>query len=73
MTEWLSGLALNIDYTYSDIIKLAIDMGSIDENPTDKLQQHMQERSVNYVKYHGLTEKALQDAHQGLLQRGGRR
>ena len=37
MSEWLSGLALNIEYYYDDIVKLAIEMGSIDENPSDKL------------------------------------
>ena len=34
MSEWLSGLALDLEYYYSDIIKLAIKMGSIDENPS---------------------------------------
>ena len=38
MSEWLSGLALDLEYYYSDIIKLAIKMGSIDENPSEKLQ-----------------------------------
>jgi len=37
MSEWLSGLALDIEYYYDDIVKLAIEMGSIDENPSDKL------------------------------------
>ena len=31
MAEWLSGLALNIEYMNDDILKLAIEMGSIDE------------------------------------------
>ena len=38
ISEWLSGLALDLEYYYSDIIKLAIKMGSIDENPSKKLQ-----------------------------------
>ena len=38
MSEWLSGLALDLEYYYSDIIKLAIKMGSIDENPSEKMQ-----------------------------------
>ena len=38
ISEWLSGLALDLEYYYSDIIKLAIKMGSIDENPSEKLQ-----------------------------------
>lgn len=38
MTEWLQGLALNIAYMYDEIIELAIAMGSIDDNPTEKLE-----------------------------------
>jgi hypothetical protein len=39
MTEWLSGLALNIPFYYEDIIKLAIEMGSLDANASDKLKE----------------------------------
>tara|TARA_R100001086_G_C11679102_1_gene215184 strand:+ start:95 stop:475 length:381 start_codon:yes stop_codon:yes gene_type:complete len=39
IAEWLSGLALNIEYYYQDIVQLAIDMGSIDSNPSDELQE----------------------------------
>tara|TARA_A100001201_G_C4020009_1_gene180293 strand:+ start:206 stop:568 length:363 start_codon:yes stop_codon:yes gene_type:complete len=38
MTEWLQGLALNIEYWNDNIVPLAIKMGSIDENPNEKLQ-----------------------------------
>ena len=38
MTNWLQGLALNIEYWNDDIVPLAIKMGSIDENPSEKLQ-----------------------------------
>ena len=38
MTEWLQGLALNIEYWNDNIVPLAIKMGSIDENPSEKLQ-----------------------------------
>jgi len=38
MTEWLQGLALNIEYMNGAIIPLAVKMGSIDENPSEKLQ-----------------------------------
>jgi len=38
MTEWLQGLALDIPYMYGEIIDLAIAMGSIDDNPTEKLE-----------------------------------
>ena len=38
MTDWLQGLALNIEYWNSEIVPLAIKMGSIDENPSEKLQ-----------------------------------
>ena len=38
MTDWLQGLALNIEYWNDAIIDLAIRLGSIDENPSEKLQ-----------------------------------
>jgi len=49
LTEWLSGLALNIDYTYYNIIQLAIEMGSIDENPSDKLQEKVCNNYFNFM------------------------
>ena len=39
IAEWLSGLALNIEYYNQDIVQLALDMGSINSNPSDKLQE----------------------------------
>ena len=38
MIEWLQGLALDIEYWNYNIVPLAIKMGSIDENPSEKLQ-----------------------------------
>ena len=38
MTDWLAGLAINIECYYGDIIKLAIKMGSIDENASEKIK-----------------------------------
>ena len=43
MSEWLSGLALDIEYYYDDIVNLAIKMGSIDPNPNDKLRNKVQQ------------------------------
>jgi len=43
IAEWLSGLALNIEYYYDDIVKLAIKMGSIDPNPSDKLRSKVEQ------------------------------
>ena len=43
ISEWLSGLALDIEYYYDDIVKLAIKMGSIDENPNDKLRSKVEQ------------------------------
>ena len=37
LAEWLSGMALPIATYNSEIIDLAIEMGSIDENPSDNL------------------------------------
>ena len=49
MSEWLSGLALNIEYQYDDIVKLAVKMGSIEENPSDKLQARVQDNYWNFM------------------------
>ena len=38
LIDWLQGLAIHIPYYYEDIIELAVDMGSIDENPSDKIE-----------------------------------
>jgi len=37
VAEWLSGLALNIDCYYCDIVEMAVRFGSIDPNPTEKM------------------------------------
>jgi len=49
MAEWLSGLALDIEYYYDDIVKLAIKMGSIEENPSEKLQARVKENYWNFM------------------------
>ena len=43
IAEWLSGLALDIEYYYDDIVKLAVKMGSIDPNPNDKLRSKVEQ------------------------------
>jgi hypothetical protein len=43
ISEWLSGLALDIEYYYDDIVKLAVEMGSIDPNPNDKLRNRVEQ------------------------------
>ena len=45
MSEWLSGLALNIEFYYDDIVKLAVKMGSIDPNPNESYK-----KAVNSLK-----------------------
>ena len=49
MSEWLSGLALDIEYYYDDIVKLAIKMGSIDENPSDKLRNRVEQGYFDFM------------------------
>ena len=49
MSEWLSGLALDIDFYYEDIIKLAIDMGSLDVNANNKLKEKVQENYFDFM------------------------
>ena len=39
MSEWLSGLALNLEYYNLHIVELAVKMGSVDENPSGKMQR----------------------------------
>lgn len=38
MSEWLSGLALGLVFYNEDIIELAIRMGSVEENPTPRVE-----------------------------------
>jgi len=45
MSEWLSGLALNIEFYNDAIVDLAVKMGSIDPNPSDKLKDKV---AANY-------------------------
>ena len=42
LAEWLSGLALDLPYYYQDIVELAVDMGSIEPNPSDKVIQRVE-------------------------------
>ena len=38
MSDWIAGLSLNLPYYNSEIIELAIAMGSLDENSSNQLQ-----------------------------------
>ena len=49
MTEWLQGLALDIEYYYNDIVNLAVKMGSIDPNPSEKLQAKVIENYWSFM------------------------
>ena len=49
MSEWLSGLALDIEHYYDDIVKLAIKLGSIDENPSDKIKQKVEQGYFDFM------------------------
>ena len=49
MTEWLQGLAINIAYTYGDIINLAVEMGSIEENPSEALEDRVIENYFSFM------------------------
>jgi len=48
MSMWLSGLALDLPYYNGEIIELAENMGSIEENPSEKLQNKVLE---NYWEF----------------------
>ena len=45
MSEWLSGLALNIEFYNDAIVDLAVKMGSIEPNPNDKIKDKV---AANY-------------------------
>ena len=49
MTDWLSGLAINIPYYHFDIIELAKEMGSIDENSDDALEDRVIENYFSFM------------------------
>ena len=49
MTDWLQGLALDIEYWNDAIIPLAKKMGSIEENPSEKLQAKVIENYWNFM------------------------
>ena len=49
MQEWLSGLAINIPYTYFDIIELAKEMGSIDSNPSEALKDRVCQNYFSFM------------------------
>jgi len=49
MSDWLSGLALPIDYYYDDIVELAVKMGSIDENPNYKIRSKVEQGYFDFM------------------------
>ena len=49
LSEWLAGLALNIEYQYDDIVKLAVKMGSINPNPNDKLKNKVEQGYFDFM------------------------
>ena len=49
MADWLSGLAIRIAFYYEDIIELAIEMGSIDANPSDQLTKKVCENYFTFM------------------------
>lgn len=48
LIDWLAGMALSIACYNGDIVDLAIELGSIDENPSDKLCERVVE---NYFPF----------------------
>ena len=56
IADWLNGLALDIEYHNDGIIQLAIDMGSIDEKPSEKLKAKVIDNYFNFMANIILTE-----------------
>ena len=42
LAEWLQGIALDIPFYYQDIVELAVNMGSIDPDPSDKVIERVE-------------------------------
>ena len=49
MSEWLSGLAINIPCYNHEIIELAIKMGSVDKDPTEKQKDQIVNNYFNVM------------------------
>ena len=49
LIDWLQGLAINIPHWHGDIIDLAIEMGSIDANPSDQLTDRVCENYFTFM------------------------
>tara|TARA_R100000742_G_C4270000_1_gene88611 strand:- start:1067 stop:1483 length:417 start_codon:yes stop_codon:yes gene_type:complete len=51
IAEWLSGLAIHIPYTYNDIIELAKNMGSVNQNLSTVQEDRIIENYFNFMAY----------------------
>jgi len=51
IAEWLSGLAINIPYSYCDIIELAKNMGSVEYNLSSVQEDRICENYWNFMAY----------------------
>ena len=49
MAEWLSGLALNIEFYDDAIVDLAIKLGSINSDPSNKLRTKVSQNYFNFM------------------------
>ena len=49
IAEWLSGLAINIAFTNYDIVELAVEMGSVDKDPTEKQKDQIVDNYFNFM------------------------
>jgi hypothetical protein len=49
LAEWLSGLALNIEYYDDAIVDLAIKLGSINSDPSNKLRTQVSQNYWNFM------------------------
>tara|TARA_A200000159_G_scaffold70103_1_gene65082 strand:+ start:2046 stop:2462 length:417 start_codon:yes stop_codon:yes gene_type:complete len=51
IAEWLSGLAIHIPYTHNDIIELAKNMGSVNQNLSTVQEDRIIENYFNFMAY----------------------
>jgi hypothetical protein len=51
IADWLRGLPLSIPYTYNEVIDLAVEMGSIEPNPSEKTRELVWNRYYDFMAH----------------------
>ena len=51
ISDWLRGLPLSIPYTYNEVIDLAVEMGSIEPNPSEQTSELVWNRYYDFMAH----------------------